>query len=382
VTNLNKKNTKSSVTEIHHLIDLYGHDAFLYLLRSLVSNIDFRDPKPKDQTKLQLLHQEIVQLVKQPNFASCICQAIEAIEHLQEDFVSNFSKALKLSPQHELLIALGLAHSVDPNIKQEGLKFLKNKVADLQLATLKVLPDNVLHTLLYVLRTEGLSKQAQSVIKGMQKATPVSQTVAPLLSEGADVNIANSKEAYIRDSKKPDALVTEIAGMCHISSMMEDIGYSCCESAVSFKDLLSQFPELKEADIAQIIGVMARTHTVLEGGVALYKDFPPTTDFSVSDKADQVAKSWNLNVFIDVMKEMYPKLSWPLVVKQLDHPNFQVPDPKGLALIMGVYRKISKEPFPLDFLFEKLRDSIYGLLYPSLLIFPYCRLTHECRVMC
>ena len=102
------------------LVDLYGHDAYLFLLRSLVSNIDFKDVKQKDQLRIQLLNQETVNLLRQPNFASCICQALDGIESVQEDFISQFSKVLKLPLAQEILISVGLCHSVDPNLKAEG----------------------------------------------------------------------------------------------------------------------------------------------------------------------------------------------------------------------------------------------------------------------
>ena len=58
VQNINKKNQKASVSEIAHLLWLYGESAFIYLLCCLLEEIDFRDPKlQKDQLKAQLLAQ-------------------------------------------------------------------------------------------------------------------------------------------------------------------------------------------------------------------------------------------------------------------------------------------------------------------------------------
>lgn len=79
---------------------------------------------------------------------------------------------------------------------------------------------------------------------------------------------------YTKDAgKRQDALMQEIFSTYHISSMMEDIGYSCAETPASFRDILSQFPDLKEADVAQILGMMSRTHSSLEGNKYLYISF-------------------------------------------------------------------------------------------------------------
>jgi len=63
VTNLNKKNFKSSVAELNQLIDLYGQDSRLFLIQCLVEETDFRDQRAhhqhKDYQKILLLAHEI-----------------------------------------------------------------------------------------------------------------------------------------------------------------------------------------------------------------------------------------------------------------------------------------------------------------------------------
>lgn len=105
-------------------MNLYGQDAYIYLISCLVEQIDFRDSKgAKDQLKIQLLKEEIGTLTKQPNFASVICQAFEGIDTLHEEFIVHFSKCLKLTLSQEILLALGLASSAAPNIQAEGTLF-------------------------------------------------------------------------------------------------------------------------------------------------------------------------------------------------------------------------------------------------------------------
>lgn len=104
------------------LVNLYGHDAYLYLLRCLVDQIDLKDQKgQKDQLKIQLLKEELNHLAKQPNFISVICQTLEGIDSIHEEFISQFSKVLKLPLAQEILVALAVAHSVDPSVRQEGM---------------------------------------------------------------------------------------------------------------------------------------------------------------------------------------------------------------------------------------------------------------------
>jgi hypothetical protein len=174
---------------------------------------------------------------------------------------------------------------------------------------------------------------------------------------------------------------------------MEDIGCSCCASVPVLKDLLQQFPKLKEQDIALMLGTMARMHTTdginmgpsnsqwggMEDGTVLplYTSFSSPHD---DGKESKELKSWDATVFVDTIKELvcfsvfccknvfevdvylggyskqkiitlhfcqYPKLNWATVIKHLDHPGFLLTDQKGLALIASIYRKASKDPFPL-----------------------------------
>ncbi len=73
-----------------------------------------------------------------------------------------------------------------------GIKFLKLKLADLTSTAIKALPENILHSLLYFLRTnDGFAKQVQTIVKATSNLT--SSTLIPLLYDG-DASVGDSKE--------------------------------------------------------------------------------------------------------------------------------------------------------------------------------------------
>ena len=112
------------------LVDLYGHDARLYLLRCLVDHIDFRDQKSgKDALKVTLLNQELAKVSGRQNFVSIVCQALENVS-ITEEFLQVFVKMVKLSLPHQVSLALALAHSLDKAVQDEAGKFLKSKLSD------------------------------------------------------------------------------------------------------------------------------------------------------------------------------------------------------------------------------------------------------------
>lgn len=68
VNGLNRKNVKATTQEIEEvrfycniqLLNLYGSDALIFLLRCLVEQVDLRDPRnQQDQLKMQLLKDQV-----------------------------------------------------------------------------------------------------------------------------------------------------------------------------------------------------------------------------------------------------------------------------------------------------------------------------------
>eukprot|EP00455_Lapot_gusevi_P023340 TRINITY_DN24262_c0_g2_i1.p1 TRINITY_DN24262_c0_g2~~TRINITY_DN24262_c0_g2_i1.p1 ORF type:complete len:109 (-),score=8.59 TRINITY_DN24262_c0_g2_i1:9-335(-) len=79
VSHLNKKNYANAVAELTELTNIYGDDARLYTLSSLLEDIDLVDKSHQDQLKLQLLNEKISELSNQPNFTSLLCLALEVL---------------------------------------------------------------------------------------------------------------------------------------------------------------------------------------------------------------------------------------------------------------------------------------------------------------
>ncbi|MGB1601056.1 MAG: hypothetical protein ACPIOQ_50420, partial [Promethearchaeia archaeon] len=93
------------------LLELYGHDVYAFLFRSLINQLDLQNPKAvADPTRLQLLAQELGTVMTHSNYVSIICEAFEALP-LTEDFCATLSKTLKFSATQQLTFAVALAQS-------------------------------------------------------------------------------------------------------------------------------------------------------------------------------------------------------------------------------------------------------------------------------
>lgn len=86
VKNLSKRNYKSSVQEITELVSANGQEADRYLLRCLLSEIDFnsdaiRTPNSKDFQHIQLLTQLCTVLLRKPALVSLLVYAVDKTVH-------------------------------------------------------------------------------------------------------------------------------------------------------------------------------------------------------------------------------------------------------------------------------------------------------------
>lgn len=109
----------------------------LLVLQCLVSDISWKDPmqqnaQTKDTSKLQYLVFKVGQTVSKPNFASLLCQTLEALPALPDDFMKTFPAIAKLSIGAEITLALMMAKSLKETVRMQGnCYFQKKKSNDL-----------------------------------------------------------------------------------------------------------------------------------------------------------------------------------------------------------------------------------------------------------
>ena len=60
------------------------------------------------------------------------------------------------------------------------------------------------------------------------------------------------------------------------------------------------------------------------------------------------AKTWNVDVAIEVLKGFVPDMQSHRIIEALDHEGFHVPDQEALYLLTKAWKKLSLEHFPLQ----------------------------------
>uniref|UniRef100_A0A3P8PW59 CCR4-NOT transcription complex subunit 1 n=1 Tax=Astatotilapia calliptera TaxID=8154 RepID=A0A3P8PW59_ASTCA len=363
VDNLTKKNYRASQQEIQHIVNRHGPEADRHLLRCLFSHVDFSgDGKSsgKDFHQTQFLIQECVSLISKPNFISTLCYAIDNPLHYQK-----------------VIFGLALLNSSNTDLRGFAAQFIKQKLPDLlrsyvdadlggnQEGGFQDIAIEVLHLLLshLLFGQKGASGVGQEQIDAFlktlcrdfpQERCPV--VLAPLLYP--------EKRDILMDRILPDS--GELAKTRMESSLAEfiqEVGYGFCASLDECRNIIVQYGvrEVTASQVARVLGMMARTHSGLTDGIPLQSISAPGSGIwsDGKDKNDgSQTHTWNVEVLIDIVKEVNPNLNFKEVTYELDHPGFIIRDSKGLQVVVyGIQRGLGIESFPVDLIYRPWKHA-------------------------
>uniref|UniRef100_A0A8C9VPM2 CCR4-NOT transcription complex subunit 1 n=1 Tax=Scleropages formosus TaxID=113540 RepID=A0A8C9VPM2_SCLFO len=386
VDNLTKKNYRASQQEIQHIVNRHGPEADRHLLRCLFSHVDFSgDGKSsgKDFHQTQFLIQECASLITKPNFISTLCYAIDNPLHYQKSLkptphlFAQLSKVLKLSKVQEVIFGLALLNSSSSDLRGFASQFVKQKLPDLlrsyvdadlgvnQEGGFQDIAIEVLHLLLSHLlfgQTGACGvgqEQIDAFLKTLcrdfpQERCPV--VLAPLLYP--------EKRDILMDRILPDSGgIAKTMMESSLAEFMQEVGYGFCASVDECRNIILQFGvrEVTASQVARVLGMMARTHSGLSDGIPLQSISAPGSGIwsDGKDKSDgSQAHTWNVEVLIDVVKEVNPNLNFKEVTYELDHPGFIIRDSKGLQIVVyGIQRGLGMEVFPVDLIYRPWKHA-------------------------
>ncbi|XP_071959089.1 CCR4-NOT transcription complex subunit 1-like isoform X2 [Antedon mediterranea] len=386
VGNLNKKNYKSSVTEIYNLVQQHSLEGERHLLRCLFSHVDF-STDGKSGTKdfqAQLLIQECTALVSKSNFITLICFAVGHPLHYQKtlkpspQLFPQIGKTLKLSRVQELVFALALRHSDLQEVQTLATQFVKQKLPDLirtyidpdlsqEVGGLADISIEVLHSLLTYLLQVGKDKsstvtgvstaQRNTFLATLRKEFPRDRlpvVLAPLLySTNEDITM----ERLLSDSLNVPKGVNESI----LADALQEMGYGCCTSMEECRKTLMQLgvQHLNPNSIAMVLGMMAQTHTGLTEGMNLQLLPGSNTWNDGKDKSEQSKQvtTWNIEMFVEAVRDLAPHINFHDVINGLDYPGFIVKDVQCLRLLKVALLRGLQEMFPIEVLYRVWKNT-------------------------
>ncbi|XP_055951329.1 CCR4-NOT transcription complex subunit 1-like isoform X2 [Argiope bruennichi] len=374
VANLTKKNFKSSVQEITRLVTCHGLEAERHLLRCLFSHVDFSgDGKSsgKDFHQTQLLIQECASILHKPNFVSTFCYAIDCPLQQQKSLrpssslLSQLSKVLKLSSVQEISFGLALLHSSIPDHINHSVNFLKLKlpdfirnICDQDLSSLEDsfdLPPVIVHLLLHQLNcgNKDLGISSESKEKLNKRLSLDFADKVPLLPYLRVDNLDPMMENIGNVPKSSDDSLVEV---------IQEMGYNFTASVEECKNNMAQIGlrEIKPSLVARVLSMMARSHTGLTDAMPLQNMNSNMVMWGGEKEKSEVNQqaTWNVEVFVQAVRDLAPSLDWKEIVHDLDNPDFLLKDRKGLKLLwQGLILGLSQETFPMDRMYRRWRNS-------------------------
>ncbi|XP_030367107.1 CCR4-NOT transcription complex subunit 1-like isoform X2 [Strigops habroptila] len=386
VDNLTKKNYRASQQEIQHIVNRHGPEADRHLLRCLFSHVDFSgDGKSsgKDFHQTQFLIQECVLLITKPNFISTLSYAIDNPLHYQKSLkpsphlFAQLTKVIKLSKVQEVIFGLALLNSFSSDLRGFAAQFIKQKLPDLlrsyidadvsgnQEGGFQDIAIEVLHLLLshLLFGQKGAfgvgQEQIDAFLKTLRRDFP--QECCPVVLSPL---LYPEKRDILMDRILPDSGgIAKTMMESSLADFMQEVGYGFCTSVEECRNIIMQFGvrEVTAAQVARVLGMMARTHSGLTDGIPLQSISAPGSGIwsDGKDKSDGAqAHTWNVEVLIDVLKELNPSLDFKVVTYELDHLGFQIRDSKGLHIVVfGIQRGLGMEVFPVNAIYRPWKHA-------------------------
>ncbi|ROL51636.1 CCR4-NOT transcription complex subunit 1 [Anabarilius grahami] len=330
VDNLTKKNYRASQQEIQHIVNHHGPEADRHLLRCLFSHVDFSgDGKSSGKD----FHQMLLESFRRDKPWLLAFTAAQFVKQKLPDLLRSYVDA-------------------DLGGNQEG------GFQDIAIEVLHLL---LSHLLFGQKGSSGVGQeQIDAFLKTLcrdfpQERCPV--VLAPLLYP--------DKRDILMDRILPDSADLNKTMMeSSLADFMQEVGYGFCASVEECRNIILQYGvrEVTASQVARVLGMMARTHSGLSDGIGLQSISNPVGGGIWSDGKDKSdgsqAHTWNVEVLIDVVKEVNPNLNFKEVTYELDHPGFLIRDSKGLQIVVyGVQRGLGMEVFPVDLIYRPWKHA-------------------------
>ncbi|XP_019755712.2 CCR4-NOT transcription complex subunit 1 isoform X2 [Dendroctonus ponderosae] len=342
VVTLTKKNYQQVVDELIKIVNLHGLEADRHLFQCLYGAVDFSEANSKSQAFLD----QSGRVLNTPALLTIICHITnfpltneKKNLKLGSQFFTQFTKCLRLSSVREVLFALVLRNSTFPEIASAAHSHLRTAVPQLVRSyidtggnrqyeeSLQETSPELLHLILSSIlespKEVGLTNDIHTTfLNSLQRDFPRDQVpvvLAPLVyPEQAELFSEMSSDGPGLSGGTLDS---------SLSDLVKELGYIFTSTLEECRNSIIKLGgrDIAPSTVARVLAVMCRTHTGLDDALGAFKG--------------SEVRSWNIEIFVQALKEISPSLQWNNVVSELDHPEFVIKDRQGLCILISVLRQ-------------------------------------------
>ncbi|XP_044983302.1 CCR4-NOT transcription complex subunit 1-like [Hordeum vulgare subsp. vulgare] len=338
--------------ELCQLVD-YGHDGCLLMLQVCLDEVLLNDREAKNlQLKHDLLSSTFRYCLDKTYFSTCFCEALMQIKTATDGLLETLSSVLELSAAEKVGIGLALSDSDNSGMKLKGQQFAIAQIEELCLNPNQSIPNDQIHEIVVFLhQTDGLTKHMDT-FSNIASLLEVGQSpfFAPIPKEQYDaqsINPSRHLEMYLDNTNDDfESLLSEIGKEISMADIVIELGYGCTVDSTQCKEILSTFQPLDDVAISKLLGAVIGTQNSLGEAHNTYATFVSAIRNTHLSESPQLT-TWNTDVLVDSINELVPSTNWVHVMENLDHEGFSIPDEAAFCLLMNIYGRACKDPFPL-----------------------------------
>ncbi|CAM0956224.1 unnamed protein product [Alopecurus aequalis] len=316
------------------------------------------------QSKQNLLSTIFRYCLDKPYFSTCFCESLRTVS-VSDVFLETLSNELDLSRAERVGIGLSLSDSENIGLNLKGQRFSIAQIEELCENPSQSISNDQIHDIVVFLHhTDGLSKQMDSFtnIISLFKVKEMPFHVPVPIQDG-NIRPASRHTELCVDSFDDgfDYLLSEIGKEISMADIITELGYGCTADIACCKDILSLFEPLNELGISKLLGAVVSTTPGLAEANNTYSTF--ISAFGNSQTSDSFqSTAWNIDVLVGSINEIAPRTNWTSVMENLDHEGFSIPDEGAFRLLMSIYTRACKDPFPLHAICGSLWKNLEGQL--------------------
>ncbi|KAL6645362.1 hypothetical protein ACP70R_016970 [Stipagrostis hirtigluma subsp. patula] len=350
--------------ELRQLVDC-GLDGCTLVLQACLNEVLLNAGEVKNSRLEQNLLSDVIRYcLEKTYFSTSFCEALRTIT-LTDSFLETLSNLLELSAAEKVGVGLALSDSDDSEIKLKGQQFAIAQIEELCSNPVQSLSNDKIHEIVVFLhQTDGLSKHIDtfSDIVSLLEVTE-RPFFAPFPNKKSDIQSTDPSrhlEMYFGSTDDDfESLLSEIGKEISMADIVTELGYGCTVDSTHCKEILSIFEPLDDVAISKLLGAVVGTHNGLGEAHNTYATFVSAIRNSHTGDSPQLT-SWSTDVLVDAINELAPRTNWVRVMEYLDHEGFNIPDEAAFNLLMSIYARACKDPFPLHAICGSLWKNTEG----------------------
>eukprot|EP01135_Chromosphaera_perkinsii_P005743 Nk52_evm43s359 gene=Nk52_evmTU43s359 len=357
---INQSNLLKTLESVEELSAVHGSYFLSYFYRLLFVRVSNSKEKCLFQysssQQLCILPEALSFLFRKSYSSSILNEALFGSAPLDFVFESNFLEKFcvraNFGLKDSVIFLCSFLVGLSTGIEGRALELIKKKTFGLTVAALY---------------TEGFDKQlAKRLLRetSQHKSEPNSfwSVLEEIESDSSIANRRDIQEKVIlnRENFKGNAGNTDLWEKVLSESNMnesEGTGNGTASVATIIENILQcDASKINSSFVAKAIGLIVKTYALNSdegsGEAARGPNWSVAGDKKSDDTSDKQVSSWDLEKFVNAVRQKQPNISWIEVARQLDHPNFIVGDMQGFVALNGIFKIASGKHFPAELLFN------------------------------